>query len=318
MARIVTVTPNPAVDTTYRVAHHTVGETLRVASVERRAGGKGVNVARVLRTLERDVVVVAPLGGDAGRWMRRQLAAEGVAVRPTAGRGETRTTVTVVDDVSHPTVLAEPGPPFDPRAWESLRTEVGRSALPDAWVVVAGSSPAGAPASAVAALVAVARSRGARVLVDVSGPSLAAAAAAGAHIVKANAAEVCDATGARSVDAAMSQLSAHGATVVVSRGAEGMIARAPDGTVIRRGAVPGVSGNPTGAGDAATAGLVAALDDGLPLDTAVAWATVAGAAAVRHPLAGAVDLDALLLLAARAGIDVGGLLVAPSPVRRPS
>ncbi|MBD8536528.1 PfkB family carbohydrate kinase, partial [Plantibacter sp. CFBP 13570] len=52
------------------------------------------------------------------------------------------------------------------------------------------------------------------------------------------------------------------------------------------------SGNPTGAGDAATAGLVAALRAGATLPEALRTAAAAGAAAVLEPIAGAIDLAA--------------------------
>ena len=66
MARILVVTPNPAVDTTYRVAEQRVGESHRVLEVAQRPGGKGINVSRGLAALGHESVNILPLGGATG------------------------------------------------------------------------------------------------------------------------------------------------------------------------------------------------------------------------------------------------------------
>jgi tagatose 6-phosphate kinase len=78
---------------------------------------------------------------------------------------------------------------------------------------------------------------------------------------------------------------------VVSRGADGIAVHDAAGCT-EVPAVPGVSGNPTGAGDAATAGLVAGLVRGLGLVDCLHIAAAAGAAAVLTPVAGEIDLAA--------------------------
>ena len=286
MARFVTVTPNPAIDVTYRVGRQEIGETVRVTEVRRTPGGKGLNVARVLATLGREVTTVQPLGGAAGRWMAQVLAAASLPAVSVPVAGETRSTVTIVDDLAHPTLFAEPGVPLDAAEWARLGAAVEEAARGADWVVVAGSFPPGSGPEHVRLLVQSAADAGARVAVDTSGPLLSAAADAGADLVKANAREVAEATGASDPARALAR---HGTTVMVSRGADGAGIRLPDGTTIDQPALSGVSGNPTGAGDAATAGLVAALADGHDAGTALAWAAVCGAAAVRSPVAGVVD-----------------------------
>ncbi|ROP26615.1 1-phosphofructokinase family hexose kinase [Pseudokineococcus lusitanus] len=306
---VVVLTPNPAVDVTYAVDAQEVGTTVRVRRVSRRPGGKGVNVAAVLRTLGEDVVALLPLSGDAGRWVRTALEAEGlpVAVVDVGGTG-TRSTVTVVDDALPPTVYAEPGDPLPPAAWEDVLAEVRARCAPGGWFVVAGSFPPG-DERVVGDLVRTARGAGARVVVDASGPALVLAADAGADLLVPNEEEARAATGAADLAGAVRRLRQHaGAVVVVSRGADGLEAHA-DGAPVLQPGVPGVVGNPTGAGDAATAGLVAALRGGADLPTAVGRAAVLGAAAVLAPLAGQVDPADVAALGAR--------LPAPRPATVP-
>lgn len=48
---ITTITINPAVDKTIKISNFTVGNVNRVASVRLDAGGKGINVSKVIKNL---------------------------------------------------------------------------------------------------------------------------------------------------------------------------------------------------------------------------------------------------------------------------
>lgn len=313
MARLVVVTPNPAIDVTYVVARQQIGRTVRVDQVHRRAGGKGVNVARVLAALGRPALAVVPVGGDAGRWLVDDLGQ--LPVHPVQVTAPTRSTVTVVDGIDHPTVLAEPGLPLADQEWSDLVTAVGTVCERGGTVVVSGSLPAGTDPGRIAALVEAAHARGARAVVDTGGAGLLAAAEARADLVKPNLAEALAATGATDLEAAIAELHRRGAgTVVVALGADGLAAATETGRWTQP-AVPGVSGNPTGAGDAATAGLVAALDAGAPLAEALRQAAVVGAAAVRRATAGEIDPADLPGLAALLPAGAG---TTPTTERRES
>lgn len=300
MARIVVVTPNPAIDVTYRVAKQFVGQTVRVQQATRRAGGKGINVVRVLRALGVGATSVQPLSGAAGEWLHHELVADGIVSIRVSAPGETRTTVAVIDDLAHPTLFAEPGNPLDDQAWIGMVDIIDRHCEPGGFLVIAGSFPPKTQETQVAALVVAARSVGATVIVDASGPALIAAADAGAQLVKPNESELLEATNASTLDGAIDDLLARGViTVVVSRGAKGLLMATADGQRLTQVAVPGVSGNPTGAGDAATAGLVSALAAGLGLPDALRRAAVVGAAAVLSPVAGEIDPGRLIQLESR-------------------
>ncbi|UWD79087.1 1-phosphofructokinase family hexose kinase [Curtobacterium flaccumfaciens] len=316
---ILVVTPNPAVDVTYRVSEQRIGETQRVLEVQRRPGGKGLNVGRVLAATGVPTHAVLPLGGDGGRWITHALDDLGLVHTDVAVRGETRTTVTVVDDLAHPTMFGEPGPVLSPDEWDTVTAavetlldgDVGRAggaagAPPAVALVVSGSLPRDSDPAVVARWVTAARHRGVLSVVDCSGAALLAAASAGATVCKPNREELLEATGTDDERSGALRLLGLGATVVVvSRGSDGIAAHTA-AHVLEVPAVPGVSGNPTGAGDAATAGLVGVLVEvlvgaGLPasdgsvpalddatLLRALRSAAAHGAAAVLQPVAGAV------------------------------
>ena len=292
MARVVVVTPNPAIDVTYGVADQATGESHRVDTVERRPGGKGINVARALLALGHDPVNVLPLGGGSGAWIETELAAFGLAASVTPITGVTRTCVAITDPLGHPTVYNEPGPAVTAAEWRALLADTARLLADADMLVVSGSLPRGTDVAVAADLVAAAKTANVPVLLDVSGASLTTAARAGADILKPNAHELLEATGETQLDGAIAAIRALGAgLVVVSRGTDGLVAVDENGDY-GVPAVAGVSGNPTGAGDAATAGLAAALLARLPVADSLRWAAALGAAAVLRPVAGEVDLDA--------------------------
>lgn len=290
---VIVVTPNPAVDVTYGVEHQVIGETVRVRKVDRRAGGKGVNVARVLTVLGVPAVSVQPVGGAMGALFTAALDADGIASVSVPVDGETRMTVTVDDRAAHPTVLAEPGPELRAAEWAALTRATEHSAAQAAWVVIAGSFPPGTTSAQVVDMIEAARHGGARLIVDTHGPFLSLAAQQGVDVVRANESEAIEATGGADGDDAAARLGAAGAAVLLSRGAQGAGLRRPDGHWLRRPAVPGVSGNPTGAGDAATAGFLAALVAERGEAAALEWAVACGAAAVRGATGAEFDLDFL-------------------------
>lgn len=291
-ALVAVATANPAVDITYRLLQDRPGETNRVQDVLRRAGGKGLNVAHVLSVLGVPVRNVVPLGGDSGRWIGEELAADPsvgvVDVVPIAGR--TRSTVAVTAPGTHPTVYVEPGPRLSDDEWHGFAAAIEAACGSARFLVLSGSLPAGADPALVDGWVRRGARLGVQTVVDCSGPALLAAADAGADILKPNAEELLAATGKSRLAEGIAALHARGARqVLVSQGADGLVVSGPEGEGVVP-AVPGVTGNPTGAGDAATAGLVAALLRGHTFAVAARWAAAAGAAAVRQPVAGAIDL----------------------------
>ncbi|WP_328594948.1 1-phosphofructokinase family hexose kinase [Actinomadura macrotermitis] len=291
------MTPNPALDVTYRLPALRPHAANRVAHVAAQAGGKGVNVSRVLHALGRPTLAVLPLGGETGRAVRRDLEEAGVPHEAVSIEGETRRTVAVVDDVDT-TMLNEAGPHVEEQEWAALRARV-LQLLPAARVlVVSGSLPPGVPAQAGAGLVELAHARGVPVILDADGPALVAGLAVRPTAVKPNAAELAAATGIDDPAAAAAALLEAGAqAVVASLGPDGLLVRTPEGCWRAR-PPGGVAGNPTGAGDAVVAALATGLAERAPWPLIAADATALSAAAVLAPRAGAFDADAYRRFAA--------------------
>ncbi|MGC7152891.1 1-phosphofructokinase family hexose kinase [Paenarthrobacter ureafaciens] len=300
MNRIITVTPNPAVDITYTIHGITEGASHRVPTPLIRAGGKGLNVARVAHQVGHPVIAVAPTGGAAGQTLAAELWTSGVPHALVAVTAETRRSITLVDTLGGETsIFNEEGQALHPDDWLSLSSTVLRAVQGDdgrgpARVLVgSGSLPPGAPVDFYPSLVKIAHNAGIPSIIDTSGPAILAAARAGADVLKPNHHELAEATGEPGLEAAALSLIALGAkTVLVSAGAAGMLAfdrTNPGGCWSARLPAP-LTGNPTGAGDAAVAAAAVALAEGVTdareiLKRATAWS----AAAVLTPAAGEIS-----------------------------
>jgi tagatose 6-phosphate kinase len=290
---ILTVTLNTALDITYRVRELRPHATHRVTDVTERPGGKGLNVARVLAALGHEVTATGFAGGATGRALRDRLThTPGVVDALLPVEGATRRTVAVADASGDTTQLNEPGPLISPAEWSAFQgayIELLRSA---SVVALCGSLPPGVPVGAYAGLIRTARTLSVPVLLDTSGEPLRRGVAARPELLKPNAEELAELTGSHEPSRATRDARRRGAqAVVASLGPEGLLAHTPEGSWR---AVPPrrFRGNPTGAGDAAVAGLLSGLTDQLPWPARLARAVALSAATVLTPVAGEFDRQA--------------------------
>lgn len=287
---ILTVTCNPAIDVTYTVDSLAPGEVHRVDSVVERPGGKGVNVARVLQQLG-EATTATGLADDV---FGAALAASGVPEAFVPALPKVRRTL-VVHAGTETTSLWEPGPAADPSAALVLEQRVASLLATATALVVSGSLPPGIPASLPATLGRLALSRGVPVVLDLDDEPLRAATDGSGAVLVPNRDELfrlAGADGSLDVVAAARDLSRRsGAPVVVTLGAEGMLAVAGPGCWHAE-APERVDGNPTGAGDSAAAAIARGLTQGEPWPDILADAVALSAAAVLAPVAGEVVLSA--------------------------
>lgn len=297
---IVTVTLNAALDVTYTVDRLEPDTSHRVRAVHQRAGGKGVNVARVLHGMGRAVTCLGFTGGPTGDAILADLGTAGIAHAMTPIACESRRTVSVVSRATGgSTLFNEPGPSVSGGEWQAFLEGFVRAARDARVVVLSGSIPPGVPSDAYARLVRAAGD--VPVIVDADGMALREALPASPAVVKPNRAELLAASGHMDPDAAMHVLRAAGARAVVATfGSEGIRALTADGAWKARLTAPVTVVNPTGAGDAVAAAIAVGLEEGWGwqsiLEDALAWS----AAAVAAPLAGDIDgraLDAVRRLA---------------------
>ncbi|SFU91212.1 fructose-1-phosphate kinase [Methylobacterium sp. 174MFSha1.1] len=284
MTRVLTLTLNPAIDRTVTLDRLAPGEVHRARAVRDDAGGKGINVASCLADWGVPVAAAGVLGSGNAAAFEALFIAKGIEDRFVWVPGETRTNLKLVDPAGT-TDVNLPGLALDPATLRAVRALLAEAAGPDTLAVLAGSLPAGAAPGLYAQLTAELKARGARVLLDASGPALTAALVAEIlpDAVKPNRHELEEWAGRPlpaldDVVAAARGLVARGIPlVVVSLGADGAVF-VRDGEALH--ALPPAMevASTVGAGDALVAGLVAGLCADLSLgDTArLALAFAAG------------------------------------------
>ena len=289
---VLTVTLNAALDVTYNARRFGWGDQNRVEAVHRRAGGKGVNVARVLEQLGVGALVTGFAGGPTGEAIRRSLQAGGFQERLLEITSESRTTVVTVSEADGVvTTFDEPGPTVSSTEWERFLVLFDELVRGRRAVALSGSLAQGSPEDAYRRLAEVAARHGVPAILDSSGKALMAGLGGRPAVVKPNLKELLEASGAEAtgdVLAAARELQRRGAeAVVVSMGKEGLRAVTPEGDW--QVVPPEVRGNPIGAGDTAVAALIAGLIEGQPWPQRLARAAALAAAAVAYPVAGGYD-----------------------------
>lgn len=188
---IKTLTLNPAVDKAVTIERFAVGSVNRIQTVRLDAGGKGLNVARVLQRLGAPTLAVAPVAGSPGRFLAERLAEEGIAHDLRWVEGETRTNLKVVDPVfgTH-TDINEPGPTLSPADLEQVGETLLANLAPGDWVVFSGSVPRGVPRDVYARWIARVQARGGHTVLDADGELFVRGVEARPNLIKPNLSEL--------------------------------------------------------------------------------------------------------------------------------
>ncbi|HEX8824270.1 MAG TPA: 1-phosphofructokinase [Archangium sp.] len=287
MARILTLTLNPALDLAIRTGPIRLGEVNRTESTRLDAAGKGINVARVLAGLGHDVTVSGLLGADNETAFLRVFAECKLRDAFIRVPGETRINAKLSEPEGRVTDLNGPGPRIPAHAMEAL-TERLASLLPGLEaVVISGSLPPNVTPEKLAEFITLVRARQVPVWLDTSGAALMAGLAARPSGVKPNETELADWAG-RPLDTPEARLRAalrlndEGVDdVILSAGAEGVI-WAQRGSALAA-ASPRVSVVSTvGAGDTLLAGMLHGVLSQWPRERGLRFATALAAESVRH------------------------------------
>lgn len=290
MPRFVTFTPNPALDVSTSVERLVDAHKMRCDTPLMHPGGGGINVARVLHRLGHEVLAVYPAGGPNGERLHGLLQKEGVPDLTLPLAQETRESFTVHERASGREFrFVLPGPTLHPTEWASCLNGLRRLSPPPAWLISSGSLPPGVGVDGHAQVAGLARQIGARMVVDSSGPALAAALQEGVWLVKPSLRELAELTGKALTTQDMQREAAHqliaqgrAQMVALSLGDQGaMLVTATQ--CLRAAALPVPVLGSVGAGDSFLAALLGALDTHTDLAEALRSAMAAGAAAVLAP-----------------------------------
>lgn len=292
---IVTITMNPSIDISYPLETFQLDTVNRVTNVRKTAGGKGLNVTRVLKQLDAEVVASGLIGGFLGEEIKKDLNENQIAHDFQAISGETRNCIAVLHDGKQTEIL-ESGPVISKDEADQFLRHFQQLAKKADILSFSGSLPAGLPVDFYSQMLAVCEEK--PVVLDCSGNALMEVLRGSVKpmLIKPNMEELAGLL-KQPISSDLAELK-NGLTspifdgiewIVVSMGAQGAFAKHFDS--FYRVTIPKINVvNPVGSGDATVAGLTAAIEAGLSDEQILKQGNVLGMLNAQEATTGQVDL----------------------------
>lgn len=183
---ILTVNLNPAVDKTCETEKVQPGAINRLKSAVSVAGGKGINVTKILRQFHMPVAAVGFLGGAGGKLIEEAMEELGVECHFTKIKGQTRTNVNLLAEDGSVTELLEPGPVIREKELIEFRKQFSGCLEICEMAVLSGSVPEGVPTDIYRQLIEECHANGVKVILDTSGEALREGIQARPDLLKPN------------------------------------------------------------------------------------------------------------------------------------
>lgn len=287
--KIVTITLNPALDHTVHIPQFQTGEVNRAQQQRIDPGGKGINVAKVVRALGYPVAVTGFLGQDNSKVFNEYFQRKAIDNFFVEVTGAARVNIKIVDDHNgQVTEINFPGLISTSSDLAKL-TGVIRSLTDDRqYFVISGSLPQGLPDTIYGQLIEILKGQRVKVLLDSSGAALREGIKALPDAIKPNLEELSQLMGKSlekedDIRKAIAELLAGGIKqVVVTLGSQGAIIADKEQTLrVRPPTV--IAKSTVGAGDALVAGFVVGQTQGLSLAECARLGTAAATASVIQP-----------------------------------
>ena len=300
---IITVTLNSAIDKTLSVPNFRLGRRHRTVEQTTMPGGKGVNVARVLKALGQPVIATGFTGGATGTRIVDQLTQLSVLSDFVRIREESRTNTAVIDPTTgEQTEINERGPSVSEQEVELFVDKLLYLARGASMCVFAGSLPRDVDVGVYAELIRELKRLDVETVVDTDGDPLRRAVRAEPDVISPNVLEAEELVGHEFNDDEDHCIAVR---EMVELGAREAIMTAPDGcyaqmhsaepgaapTLYRVRVRPGViePRATVGSGDAFLAGFVSARYNGLGTEQCLVNAVACGAQSTQHLGAGLID-----------------------------
>ena len=280
---ITTITLNVAVDKAYVIGKLTDHTVMRVNRCTNTAGGKGLNVAKVVHLCGEEVQATGFVGGFNGAYVEDMLKKQNIPSRFVHVQGETRSCINVLDEDGESTEFLEPGEPIRPEEVQEFLDQFDDIIADSSVVTISGSVPKGVDVTMYAKLIEKIKAQGKKVVLDTSGALLKESIKACPTMVKPNTDEIEDLLGIKVnnhkdlVEGAKKLHEMGIPVVVVSLGGDGALVVSDEG--VFRGQPPKIEVvNTVGCGDSMTAAFAVAFARGLSVQEALRYAIAVSAA----------------------------------------
>jgi len=290
---ILIVTLNPCIDKTVYIKKNEFGRIIRASKVKIIAGGKGNNVARVLKKLGIKNISLNLLGGNYGKIIEDCLKKDGINYKAVWIKGSSRTVITILENDLRQTAFVEPGPCVSDTEKEDM-IEMFRGIIEEKkseikLIVLSGSIPSNNCNDIYKIMIEIAKEKKIRSILDSRGKALKIGVEARPFLIKPNIQELEDILRIKldnndkedenKLVKYVMELNKYAKIAVLTRGDEGSIIS--DGKKIYKAIPPKIKViNSVGSGDAFIAGFIYGIYKGLDFLDLIRMATAAGAANV--------------------------------------
>ncbi len=277
---IYTVTLNPAIDYVVRLERVEPGAVNRMESSDTFAGGKGINVSRILKRLGYASTATGFVGGFTGEFIKKSLETEEIGTQFVQVDQETRINVKLKADQE--TEINGLGPVVTDEQLRDLETLLS-NVLEGDLVVFAGSAPASLGNQVYNRLIPLVKQAGAEVVCDFEGETLIDSLAHQPLLVKPNNHELGAIFGVtldtrEDIVRYAQEILVKGAkNVIVSMAGDGALLVTPEATYFAK-PIKGSVKNSVGAGDSMVAGFTGEYTKSHNLLEALKWGVACGTA----------------------------------------
>lgn len=293
---ISTITLNPSVDKRYILDDFEKGKVSRALEVHNTAGGKGINVARVVKQLGEKVGATGFLGGANGDFISKELEKLNIKSDFVKISEDTRCCIAILSNSCGQTEILEPGPQVTEDELDSLYIKYSKMLQDSSIVCASGSILKEVPASIYKELITKAKNYDVKFILDTSGDALVKGIEARPHIIKPNKDELeyifnKKLESEAEIIRCAKKLGQTGIEIVfVSLGERGSIVVKDDRAY--KVEIPNIEAvNPVGSGDSTVAGLAVALQRGYDFRDMLAFATSCGTANAMERETGMIRIE---------------------------
>ncbi|EOD00603.1 1-phosphofructokinase [Caldisalinibacter kiritimatiensis] len=283
---IITVTLNPAIDKTIEVNNFKLGDVNRVSSVRLDAGGKGINVSKVIKEIGGQSKVFGLVGGRTGEFIIQYLRQRDISEDLVKISQETRTNIKIVDKINKVvTEINEKGKEVTSEEIEELKNKIYENVTSDTVIVFSGSVPSNIQKTIYKELIEVCNEKGAKTILDADGELLFEGLKGKPYLIKPNIHELEKCFGKKFKDyneiisLAHQIISTGTKNVFISMGAYGSIFVDKEYAILIEPIKTTIKST-VGAGDSLVAGMAYSIDKGLSLEKALKLSTASATASV--------------------------------------
>jgi tagatose 6-phosphate kinase len=293
---ITTITLNVAIDKAYVVEDFAKNTVTRVQKCTNTAGGKGLNVSKVIKLCGENIIATGFVGGHAGAYVEDLLKEHDISTDFVHTQSETRSCINILASDGTSTEFLEPGAPVTTDEVHQFLDKINDLIEKSDVITISGSVPKGVENTIYADLVTKIKEKGKQVILDTSGDLLKNGIKACPTLIKPNSEELEALLGISinnqdEVIEAAKKLHETGIEyVVVSLGGDGALLICSEG--VYHGKPPKITPvNTVGCGDSMVGAFGVALSKKLTVEEALRYAVAVSAANALTMATGSFEIN---------------------------